>query len=45
MKCIVRMSELVENNAETHRGDNLDHSQGSCDQTSCNVPSNLNEML
>ena len=38
------MSESVPNNTETDIGDNLDHSQGSGDQVSCNVPSNPNGM-
>ena len=38
------MSKLVQNNAETHIGVNLDHGQGSGEQASCNVPSNFGEM-
>ena len=39
-----RMSEPVQNNAETHIGDNLDNVKGSGDQASHNVPPSLSGM-
>jgi len=38
------MSDYVQNNVETHMGDNSDHGQGSGDQASFNVPPNLSGM-
>ena len=41
---MIRMSESVQNNAETHIGDNSNHGQGSDKQASYNVPPNFSEM-
>jgi len=38
------MFESMQNNVETHIGDNSDHSQGSGEQALCHVPPNFNEM-
>lgn len=38
------MSESMQNNAETHIGDNSDHGQGLVNQALCNVPPNLGRM-
>ena len=38
------MSEYMQNNTETHIGDNSDHGQWSNDQASCNVLANLSGM-
>jgi len=38
------MSDYVQNSMETHVGDNSDHGQGSGDQASCNVLSNVSGM-
>jgi len=41
---IVRISEYVQNNAESHVEEHFDHSQGSRDQVLCNVLITLSGM-
>ena len=38
------MSEPMQNNAETHIGDNSNHDKGSGDQASCNIPPSNSRM-
>jgi len=38
------MSESVQNNEETHLGDNSDYDKGLGEQASCNAPPNFGEM-
>jgi len=41
---MIRMSQLGQNNVETHIGDNSEHGQGSGEQAVCNVPPNFGKM-